>query len=67
MAEDLRRFTQVRTLCEGALELPRTERHDWLLRMCEGDAELYAEVEDLLRRVDEGGRLAELLSDEGED
>jgi len=62
MAENVRRFARLRTLCEGALELPETQRTDWIGRMCEGDEELIAEVEELLRRVDEGGTLAELFN-----
>jgi len=62
MAEDVRRFARLRTLCEGALELPEEQRSDWIARMCEGDEELIADVDELLRRIDEGGTLAELFN-----
>jgi hypothetical protein len=62
MAENVRRFARLRTLCEGALELPEIQRTDWIGRMCEGDEELIAEVDELLRRVDEGGTLAQLFN-----
>ncbi len=62
MAENIRRFSRLRTLCEGALELPEDQRGDWIRRMCEGDSELSAEVEEILRRVDEGDVLADLIN-----
>ena len=65
--EPVRRFTELRMLCEGALELPGPQRADWIARMCEGEEARVAEVRELLRRVDEGGALAELLSGIAED
>jgi len=62
MPEEVRRFARLRTLCEGALELPEDQRPGWIGRMCEGDEELIAEVEEILRRVDEGGTLAEFFN-----
>ena len=61
MTEHLRRFTRMRTLCEGALELCPAERIPWLVRMCEDDAELLGEVQDLLLRVDQDGAVADFL------
>lgn len=61
MAEPVGSFVRLRTLCEGALELPRAQRREWVERMCEGDRALADEVLDLLARVERGGPLAELL------
>ncbi len=62
MADSIRRFTRLRTICEGALELPEVQRGDWVRHMCDGDAELFAEVQEILRRIDEGGVLANLIN-----
>ena len=61
--EHVRHFARIRTLCEGALELPEEQRAGWLGRMCEGDPELIAETEGLLRRIAEGGVLADILDE----
>lgn len=62
MADSIRRFARLRTICEGALELPEVQRGDWVHHMCDGDTELLAEVEEILRRIDEGGVLANLIN-----
>ena len=51
--ERVRQFARLRALCEGALELDPEERTAWLRRLAEGDAELFAQVEELLRRANE--------------
>ena len=60
-SQRIRRFTRIRTLFEGALELPLAERQVWLDQMCEDEEDVRAEVEDLLRRIDRGGELTALL------
>src|SRR5438477_5111011 len=51
------RFQRVRDLFEAALDSPPEERLAWLARACNGDLQLYAEVEKLL--------LADGLADAG--
>ena len=65
MADNIRRFARLRTICEGAMELSEVQRDDWVRHMCDGDTELLAEVEEILRRIDEGGVLANLINGKG--
>lgn len=52
-SERVRRFMRLRTLVEGAVEVPAAEREGWLERTCE-DEDLLREAFALLRLMGEG-------------
>ena len=55
MTLDPQRWREIEAVFQDALERPEAERDGFVLAACEGDDELRAEVESLLR-FDEPGR-----------
>ena len=53
------RWRLIDELFHSAIELPETERGDFLERACEGDACLQAEVEELIQTCDEAASFME--------
>ena len=56
---DSHRWQQIKQIFEGALELHGAERETYLARCCEGQTEMRAEVESLLRSYEVAGSFME--------
>ncbi len=56
---DSQRWQQIKQIFEGALELHAAEREAFLARCCEGQTEVRAEVESLLRNYEVAGSFME--------
>jgi len=56
---DSQRWQQIKQIFEGALELHGAEREAFLARCCEGQTEVRAEVESLLRNYEVAGSFME--------
>ena len=56
---DSQRWQQIKQIFEGALEVHGAERETYLARCCEGQTEVRAEVESLLRNYEVAGSFME--------
>ena len=56
---DSQRWQQIKQIFDGALELHGAERESYLARCCEGQTEVRAEVESLLRSYEVAGSFME--------
>lgn len=57
---------RVLALCDEVLARPSGERADYLARRCAGQPALHAEVESVLRAIDDSGRFLKINLDEEE-
>ena len=56
---EIERWHQIKNLFYSALEVETSKREEFLKRACEGDAELFHEVQSLLKAHEQPGSLLE--------